>query len=320
MTGPGSSSRQRVAIVAAPAAHAALEPLLEAYAKRGPVEQVVTARIPPIEELTEISAGADAVLLVGPRRRSPRTVLAGPLLYPGGGRRVPVGWVPDVGEAGLGRFAAAAARVHARRAVAGSRSAALLGQRSRRYEDLSGRIGRLLAEGERPLRVYEWTADRLIREDMVEGLGCGLAVGVYVGHGRPVGWVGYRGIRAGHLETLGEPTGAILSLTCLTASRKRVGLSFAEAIPLSGAAGAAFGAVIETLHTDNSRWALRLARGLTSTAATLGELVAAAIPHPDGASSRYRILGDPLVPLIDADGAGDRADALTRAAVLEHAS
>ncbi len=320
MTGARPSHGPRVAVVAAPAAHGALGPLLDAYTASGSVEPVATDETPPVEALTEIAHDAEAVLLVGSRRRSPRTVLPGPLLYPTDGRRVPVGWLPDAGAEALGRFARAAATIHARPGGNRSRSAALLGHRSRRYEDLAGRMGRLLTEGDHPLRVYEWTAGHLLRDDMVAGLGCGLALGVYVGHGRPVGWVGYRGTRAHHLEDVGEPTGAILSLTCRTASRKRVGLSFAEAIPLLGAAGAAFGAVVETLHTDNSRWALRLARSVTSSASTIGELVAAAIPHPDDASSRYRILGDPLVPLRDAAGATVRADALTRSAALDHAS
>ena len=47
----------------------------------------------------ELAGGADAVLVVGDRRRSPRTVLPGPFLARPNGRRVPVGWVPDTGWA-----------------------------------------------------------------------------------------------------------------------------------------------------------------------------------------------------------------------------
>jgi hypothetical protein len=320
MTPRNDQAQQRVAVMAAPAALDALYPLLDAYARSGSITSIETTEMPSTEALREIAADVDAVLLVGGRRRSPRTVVPGPLLYPGGGRRVPIGWLPDIGARGLGRFAERAALLHRRRAAQTSRSAALLGQRSRRYRDLSSRIGRLLGEGERPLRVYEWTADHLVRDDMLLGLGCGLAIGLYVGHGRPVGWVGYRGTRAHHFEDVAEPTAAILSLTCFTASRKRVGLSFAEALPLLGAAGATFGAVRETLHIDNGRWALRLARGLTSSPQTLGELIATAIPSPDDASSRYRILGDPMTPLRDAPGAAERAEALTRRTVFRYAS
>jgi hypothetical protein len=142
-----------------------------------------------------------------------------------------------------------------------------------------------------------WTAYEVDRDTVALRLGRGPGLAVYVGHGRPVGWVGYAGLRAHHLEP-DEPVGALVSLTCQTASRRRTGLSFAEALPLRGVAAATLGAVGPTLHTANARWALRLTRA-AATAATVGELIAAIAPH-DPAAASYRLIGDPTAPLADA--------------------
>ena len=187
----------------------------------------------------------------------------------------------------------------------------MLAQRSRRYRDLSRRIERLLGESGCAARPLRWTADELTRPDLVRGLSSGLSAAVYVGHGRPVGWVGYRGTRSHHLDGVAEPTAALLSLTCLTASRRRVGISFAEALVLQGAAAATFGAVCSTDHRWNARWALRLTRALANGCTTVGELVASA-EADDPAVAGYRIVGDPAAPLVDALGAARRAEALSR--------
>ena len=300
-------------VLASASALEALEPLLEAYDRDGGVV-LHEGELGSQPELAELAAGVDALLVVGSPRRSPRTAVPGPCVTAADGRRVPVGWVPDCGREPVRRFAETAARVHSRsRDGRRGRTVAVLAQRSRRYRDLSRRIERLLEDGAaRPVR---WTADELGVAELGQGLGFGLAAAVYVGHGRPVGWVGYRGTRAHHLAGAEEPTAAVLSLTCLTASRRRVGLSFAEALVLGGAAAATFGAVCSTDHRWNARWALRISRALADGAPTLGELVAAA-EEDDPAVAGYRILGDPVAPLVDAPGAARRAAALSRELVL----
>lgn len=311
-----------VAVLAPPAAAAALEPLLSAYRRRGFEVNVVHGLsagggTPSVAALAEVAGSCDALLLVVPRCRSPRTVVPGPTVTGHRGRACPVGVVPDVGAEGLGRFAAAAAAVHARadaRPVPRS-SVAVLAQRGGRYRDLSGRIMRLLGEAEPAVSSFTWTADELLRDDLVEGLGCGLGLALYVGHGRPVGWVGYRGTRAHHLTELRHPVGAVLSLACLTASRCRTGLSFAEALPLHGATAACLAAVGPTRHTDNARWALRLVRAIAAGPGSIGSLVAAAEPEATLVRD-YRILGDPMAPLIDAPGARTAAEALSRRCAL----
>jgi hypothetical protein len=156
------------------------------------------------------------------------------------------------------------------------------------------------------VQVRRATAYELSRDDLTELLATGPALGVYVGHGRPIGWVGYAGTRAHHLADAvrrpgHEPVAAVVSLTCQTASRRRTGLSFAESLPLRGVTAATLGAVTSTVHTGNARWALRIAHDL-GTAHTIGDLVAMVAPH-DPHAGTYRLLGDPTAPLLDAPAA-----------------
>ena len=121
-----------------------------------------------------------------------------------------------------------------------------------------------------------------------------------------MGWVGYHGVRAHHFHeqepgssrrSTREPMGAILSLCCRTASRKRVGLSYAESLPLMGVAAASFGAVGDTLHSDNTRWAVGVCSALAAGASTVGDLLVRAAPASPTALQSYRLIGDPLAPL-----------------------
>ena len=91
--------------------------------------------------------------------------------------------------------------------------------------------------------------------------------------------------------------GAILSVCCRTASRKRVGLSYAESLPLMGVTAASFGAVCETLYTDNTRWAVGICDALAAGASTVGEVLVRAAPTSASALRSYRLIGDPLAPI-----------------------
>ena len=136
------------------------------------------------------------------------------------------------------------------------------------------------------------------RDELVEALGSGVGLAIYVGHARSTGWVGYRGLRARHFDSFhGEPLGGIVSLCCRTASRRKTGLSYAEALPLEGVTAASFGAVTETRHTDNTRWAMRICETLSSGVDTLGELIVRSAPPNYSATTPYRLIGDPLAPL-----------------------
>jgi hypothetical protein len=185
----------------------------------------------------------------------------------------------------------------------------VLGQWEPRYIQLAGRLeANLRRGGEPPFPVLRWTSERITRSDLVDGLRLGLGVGIYFGHGRPSGWAGYHGLRARHLvEAAGEPLGVLFSVTCLTANRWRVGLSFSEAVVTGGAAAAAVGAVDLVAHVDNMRWMLGLADALRSGESRLGPALLAASTRSIS-QTPYRIVGDPLALLAGTAAGARRAE------------
>jgi hypothetical protein len=255
---------------------------------------------------------AAAVLVVGERRHSPRNVLPGLFLHDRSGRRVPVGWVPDVPER-LSVFARAAARVVARVGAGLPRGPlVLLGQWEDRTLRLATQTQRGFVDVPQPLPVFRWTGERIVRPNLLQALRCGPGLAIYFGHGRPRGWAGYHGLRAHHLaDALEEPLGAVLSLTCHTANRFKVGLSFAEEMVLSGFCAGALGATRKTVHLSNGFLAHKLCRAVSATAvASLAELLLAAELTEAEAHGSYRIIGDPLAPLIGAPDSLRRAQAV----------
>jgi len=283
------------------------EVLLDAWCK-----SAITVEVLPYDETmpTGISLAArctqfDAVMLAGSARYAPSTALPGPFLQGGDGRRVPAAWLP-VTDGTVRRFAAAARRVHER--ARQCTTVALLCQWHPRYLHLADRVESLL---ERAVHAFRWTGEVIGRDELVSALGAGVGLAVYVGEGRPIGWVGYRGLRAWHFDGFrGEPLGGIVSLCCHTASRRRTGVSYAEALPLLGVTAATFGAVRATLHTDNTRWAVGICETLASGVDTIGELIVRSAPPNKSASAAYRIIGDPLAPVAAENAAAKRARAI----------
>jgi Peptidase family C25 len=305
----GSLVKQRRLLLAAPRGcmyH--LQPLVRAWRSVGVhVERLpFDAVLPDLESRLKARDDLDAVLLVGPARRAPATVLTAPFVIDRGNRRVPIGWLPATDAMSLRRFAATAARVHRR--GGNEPGVALLSQWDPQYLHVVDRMESLLRDH---LPTFRWTSDVITREGLVDAMGSGLGLGVYVGHGRPVGWVGYHGMRRHHFDSfVGEPMGAVLSLCCRTASRRRTGLSYSEALPLLGVAAASFGATSDTLHTDNTRWAVALCDVLTEGVTTVGELLVRSAPRLCGVVSPYRLIGDPLAPLAAAPTAFLQANAV----------
>jgi len=295
-----SSSPDTWLLVAPNKALHALEVLIETHRARRPVKI-----INPERDWTSVLGDVEGVLLVGDRRRTPRTALPGPFVLAEDGRRVPVGWLPFTGSGELRCFSAAAAEVQSR--SEGSGPIALLGQWDDHVTRTVTRALRILKGGgdTPPVPVFWWTADRIIRRDLLTALRLGLGLALYSGHGRPYGWSGYHGLHSRHLlYAKGLPTGAILSLTCHTANRHRVALSFAEMIPLAGIAAAAFGAVRSTRTLDNWWWGISICEALSGhPRCTIGELVLRACPPRQEQWECYRIIGDPLAPLIGASSA-----------------
>ena len=299
----------RTLLLAAPRDHMRdLEELLGAWHEAGvqvdslPFDGVM----PDMAKIVTSRDDLDAALLVGPARRAPATVLPAPFVVDHANRRVPIGWLPAARAISLRRFASTAARVHRRRGVGSS--VALFSQWHPRYLHIVERMDSLMRHR---LRIFRWTSDVITREGLVRAMGSGLGLGVYVGHGRPIGWAGYHGMRSHHFENFaGEPMGAVLSLCCRTASRRRASMSYAEALPLMGVTAACFGATSDTLHTDNTRWAVALCDALASGVTTIGELIVQAAPASPGAISPYRLIGDPLAPLTTSHAALERANAV----------
>lgn len=303
---PIPKSRERHLLFALPRCHVEdFGALLEAYHdNKIKVELLAYGKTMP--DADNLAAGGghwDAILFAGPARYAPGTRLPGLFLEAGNGRKIPVAWLPVRDRISNRRFAAAAARVHQR--ARERTTVALLGQWHPRYLHLADRIENLL---DRRVRTFRWTADVIGRDELVEALGTGLGLAIYVGHGRSVGWVGYRGLRARHFDSFrGEPLGGVVSLCCRTASRRRTGLSYAETLPLLGVTAASFGAVTETLHTDNTRWAIRICETLALGVDTLGELIARSAPPNPSATMPYRLIGDPLAPLAAENNGAKRA-------------
>ena len=295
-------------VVGSADALARLQPLLDARRKRQPVKTIVCAeqeaRLPTIEELP---ADTEAVLVVGPPRVSPRRGLPGLWLEDRAGRKVPVGWLPDKGE-GLSTYAQAAARVLARSPT--ERAMVVLGQWEDRFLRVSLRTQRWLEKHGGDAPGFLWTADRISRPDMLDGLSLGPAAAMYFGHGRPRGWAGYHGVRYEHFDRdWAEPTGALLAVCCENASRWRTSTSFAERMVLRGFAGAMFAAVTKTTHEDNRRWGPALCEAYTEhKPETLADLVRLAdVPEKLKDAGPYRFIGDPLMPLSGAAGVGQKA-------------
>jgi hypothetical protein len=272
---------------------ARLAPLIEAHRRRRPVRLARDAAGSVLND-------AAAVLVVGDAAASPGRALPGVFLGTPGGGRVAAGWLPAAGER-LADYAARAADAVNR---GGSGPAAVLGELDPRALALAERVQATLSEA---MPAFNWTAQRLTRDGLCGALGCGPGIALYVGHALAGGWLGYGGFRRDDLAGVpkGRSVGALLSISCSAASRPRHGLSFCEEAVLGGVCITALGARGKTLHAENVELAMALARTLASErVTTLAELLLAA---PTGALSRYRILGDPLVPLAGAAGSEEAA-------------
>ena len=279
-----------------------LAPLIVAHEALHPVRVIeLPENVSPTQiEWEPYLTNAMSLLWVGDRRYSPRTALPGLFLRNRQGKRIPVGWLPDCRDR-LEKYAIAAAQVVARQTSPLSlRSIALLGSREDRVQQLVDQLQTEL--GDNPhLPIFRWTAERIVRRELLTALNCGLGAALYVGHGFPHGWDGYAGISYKDLSAIaGEPWGAVMSLTCSSASRHRVALSFAEELVLSGICGAALGATGQTKHRVNCQLAIRLCEVLQSGRVnTVAELLVAA-NLTRLSLQRYRLIGDPAMPLLGA--------------------
>jgi hypothetical protein len=239
--------------------------------------------------------GFDAAMLVGDARYAPRTVISKPFISIDG-KRLPVGWLPVRNRDSLMKFIATATEVHLRKRH--RITLGLLSQRQPRYMQVANKMEGELKGLSRKLTLFRWTSELVYPEDMLAGINCGMGAVIYLGHGRPVGWAGYYGVRMQHMKDFADrPAGAILSLCCNTANRHNVGFSFSENLVMEGLTASSFGAVRATQHTDNTRWAVNICHSLARGINTVGDLIVDAVPLTKSAINSYRLIGDPLAPL-----------------------
>lgn len=278
---------------------ARLQPLISAHQECRPVRLIGPTCTPA--DLDD----AAAVLIVGDARLSPRKALSGVFLHAENGRRVPAGWLPDAGDR-LESYAQAAAEVQLRSAQGDPRGPfVFLSQLDDRALEVVDRVAAEMPPSE---SVFRWTSERIRRDDLTAALRGGQGAAFYFGHGVARGWAGYDGFdKSAAALSRGNPLGSILCLTCSVASRPRHGLSFCEEIVLSGLCAASLGAAGRTLHQHNVQLGLAFAHALRSRpVATLCELILSSRVSI-AALNRYRIIGDPLAPLIGATGSVEKA-------------
>ena len=175
------------------------------------------------------------------------------------------------------------------------RHVTILGQWHNQYLRLADQIEAALKKTAIPST--RWTSDIILREDMVRGLGKGLGVAIYVGHGVSTGWEGFRGTGKKHFaEPVFKPIHALLQLCCSTGGRRYTNCSFSEHLLLQGKVLSTLCAVNKTLHTDNIRWAVNISFSISKKVQTVGELILSSLPGQQ-VIKKYRLMGDPFAPL-----------------------
>jgi hypothetical protein len=123
---------------------------------------------------------ARLLVVEDPTQPSVRPRYDSPFLERAGGSDVLLGWV-RIDRAALATYARRASALLRRRDDA-PQTVVLLGPRGRRYLDLLDELERT-AKSARGLTVFRWSAERIRRAPMVDGLRLGAAAILYTGHG-----------------------------------------------------------------------------------------------------------------------------------------
>ena len=269
--------------------------LKKAYIKHSiDVDVIEYGRLPNHIQIQEQLKAHSAVLLIGDSKYLPKHAVKYPFIKTIQNKKIPIAWLPIRQSKDLYTFSQTIDKVHSR--SQDQCTVALLSQRHPRFTRIVGRMATIMDMPH--LKPLKWSSDLLLREHMIEGLESGLGLATYFGHGRPIGWVGYYGLRSHHFDSHNaKPVGALLSLCCKTASRKNTALSFCEQLVVDGKTAASFGAVDSTLHTDNTRWSVGITKALLTGANTMADLIINALPNNLSAYKYYRIIGDPLAPI-----------------------
>jgi hypothetical protein len=251
---------------------------------------------------------ASAILWVDTERHSPRTGVPGWFTRGLSGEKIPIGWLPNKPEY-LATYAQAASTLWQRYLNATPPGPLiLLGCRSTRTQSLLDQLEtHLITANSSPPFHFRWSAERITRGDLLHALGIGLGAALYLGHGFSTGWYGYAGLHHSHLtEWQGSPLGTLFCLTCHNASRHNTSLSFAETLVLSGRCGSILAATGQTAHAINQQFAIRLCQVIPEIIQNQQPLtLASCLLHPLLVRlplHRYRILGDPTLPMTGSFG------------------
>lgn len=238
---------------------------------------------------------AEALLLVAPARRSPRTVAPGPVV-----EGLPVGLLFAREPAELSSWLAA---VRCARSPQAPR--AVLAAWDEHYLRLGRRFARHLRTAHARSAVT-WFADRLNRLALLERLARGPTLAAYFGHGLTDGLGGYHGVYREHFEAQERwrPCGVFVTWACDTLKQERAGGSFGRFLVESGRAAGFLGATAAVRTLDNAALAERAGEllghrkpmSLGCWARAIDEALEAGSPAWR-AWRTYRILGSPWLAL-----------------------
>ena len=174
------------------------------------------------------------IILVVPRRRSPRRVSPSPIV-----NGIPVGllfsdhprdlihWTEGLGRIGSGRAAWA-----------------VLSMNRKSYLSRSRVFAEYLRKNNRKA-VETWFSDSTTRYELCERLACGPRMVVYIGHGRAQGLSGYMGLRWHHLAEFSTetPVGTVMCFACDTLKQENGRFPFGCRWVMAGRALTYLGAV-----------------------------------------------------------------------------
>lgn len=237
----------------------------------------------------------DALLVVAPRNRSPRTA-APPAIV----ATTAVGLVQANRPGDLDDWLAARRR---QAATPPTVEAAICGMGKRLFAEVSQRwIDRLDGDG---WAVEDFRAQRTSRTELCAALASGPEIVVYAGHGRARGWAGYQALRWPSIESVPttRPTGLVIALACDTLTRSRGVVAFGSRWVASGRAVAYLGWCGSLRIEPGLRVADRMCDALVACTATTpaGLLRQLARTTRDRTEvrelRRLRLIGDPLATL-----------------------
>ena len=245
-----------------------------------------------------------AVLYFYNSKYAPSGVAPGVSVPASNGKSVPISLIPITESIEL--ITSRIVQAHYRRQGNPPGPIALLNQRGLESEEEIDNIEDILLSSS--IKSYRWGSERINKATFMHAIQTGSGVALYRGRGTVQGWMGYNGVmRSDFDKDAGEhPIGALLALTCSSASRFRARQSFVEMLLMKGYTLSALAATGQTVTTHNRNLTQIIARELaTGKCNNLADLVTR-IDDNHTLLKHYRLFGDPLAPLAGEANAEDR--------------